>query len=213
MNTFDRLVELFRSFPGIGPRQARRFVFFLLNRDGAFPGELVKLIGALRKEVAQCKECFRFFGKRGAIPLCSICADRNRDDSQLMIVATDTDLDAIEKSGVYHGRYFVLGGTLPLLEKRTKTSPRLKELTIVIERRLHPRVPASSHPRESAALKEVILGLSANPEGEHTSDELRKCLSPFALKITALGRGLSTGSELEYADAQTLKSALKNRTP
>lgn len=209
MDTFNKLVELFRQLPGIGPRQAKRFVYFLLSREPGFSEKLTELVSALKKEIKQCGECFRFFQKRNGA-FCSICADSHRDTGELMIVAKDTDLEAMEKSGVYHGRYFVLGGTMPLVERKNSDKLRIQELQSFIERCLHPRQSASS-PRESASLKEIILALSANPDGEHTADELRKLLSPLGVKLTTLGRGLSTGSELEYADKETLKSALKNR--
>lgn len=213
MTTFDKLTELFRQFPGIGPRQAKRFVYFLLSREPVFIAEFSRLTHALKKEVVQCKNCFRFF-QRVRAPLCPICADPNRANGELMVVAKDTDLEAIEKSGTYHGKYFVLGGTIPLIERKNADKLRLTELLALIEHLLHQRTSAS-HLRASAPLKEVILALSANPDGEHTADELRTLLTPLlvgsSIKISTLGRGLSTGSELEYADSETLKSALKNR--
>ncbi|MDO8564408.1 MAG: toprim domain-containing protein [bacterium] len=203
MTSFDKLVALFREFPGIGPRQAKRFVFFLLSRDKEYITSLKNLIEELPKDVARCASCFRFFQKRAGA-LCTLCSDKNRSESELMVVATDTDLDTIEKSGGFKGRYFVLGGNIPLLPKK-KAPPiiRLKELLTRVE-------------KDSAAeLKEIILALSANPDGEHTSDELRKALSPLAsthgFRISTLGRGLSTGSELEYADSETIKQALTHR--
>lgn len=215
MTTFDKLADLFRQFPGIGPRQAKRFVYFLLSRDKAYLEDLNMLIANLKDAIVQCKECFRFFqGKRGT--LCLICADLNRNTGELMVVAKDTDLEAMEKSGIYHGRYFVLGGTIPLVERKNGDKLRLKELLSFIKSRL----PASDSglPESDAgkhALNEIILALSANPDGEHTGDALHATLAPLLadtkVKISTLGRGLSTGSELEYADSETLKSALKNR--
>lgn len=204
MDTFNKLADLFRHFPGIGPRQAKRFVFFLLSRDKAFLEELTKLIAALQKEIIQCPECFRFFQKSKSNQ-CRICADQSRTVSELMIVAKDVELDAMEKSGTFHGRYFVLGGTIPLVERKTAEKLRLKELAARVAKETKNRT-----------LQEVILALSANPDGEHTADVLRSELSPIAskngIKISTLGRGLSTGSELEYADSETIKSALKNRS-
>ncbi len=203
MHSFEKLVELFRQFPGIGPRQAKRFGYFLLTKDAEYLKALTKHIAELTKETVRCADCLRFFGRRGTATLCTVCADKDRDDSELMVVATDTDLDAIEKSNGFHGRYFVLGVTIPLLEKKTETKPRLKELCLRVTKGV-----------KTGALKEIILGLSANPEGEHTGDELRRVLTPLlspSIKISTLGRGLSTGSELEYADAETLKQALTHR--
>lgn len=201
MYTFDRLAEIFKNFPGIGPRQAKRFVYFLLSQKPEYLEELTRTIGTLKADITQCAECFRFFAKRGSTARCPICADPGRDISELMVVAKDTDLEAMEKSNMYQGKYFVLGGTRALIEKKNTDRLRTEELTA--------RVSKES---KVGSLKEVILALSVNPDGEHTSEELQHMLSPFPIKITTLGRGLSTGSELEYADQTTLKNALKNRS-
>ena len=210
MSLLDKLTALFREFPGTGPRQARRFVYFLLSKDAAFIDDLARRISGLGEAAAQCKKCFRFFerpksetagNRENGAPLCAFCADGNRATGELMVVAKDADLDAIEKSGTYHGRYFVLGGVMTLTDKKNSGALRLKELARRIEREV-----------KDKALKEIILALSANPDGEHTSGELKRMLSAFPVKISALGRGLSTGSELEYADRETLASALRNRS-
>ncbi|OHA20252.1 MAG: hypothetical protein A2849_02950 [Candidatus Taylorbacteria bacterium RIFCSPHIGHO2_01_FULL_51_15] len=201
MTTFDKLTELFREFPGIGPRQAKRFVYFLLSRDSSFLGELSGLIEVLKQDIVQCADCFRLFAKRGSLTRCPICADSSRVHRELMVVAKDTDLEAMEKSGTFEGQYFVLGGTMTLIPRKCSDKLRLKELETRIARDV-----------KSGVLKEVILALSANPDGEYTSEELRKLIGPLGVTVSTLGRGLSTGSELEYADTETIKSALKNRS-
>jgi recombination protein RecR len=120
-----------------------------------------------------------------------------------MIVSRDIDLDNIEKGHVFSGKYFVLGGLIPILDKFPEKRIRLKELLAIVEK------------HATKGLKEIILGLDANSEGEYTSDYVKKELSPIAekygIKISELGRGLSTGTELEYSDPETIKNALKNR--
>lgn len=118
-----------------------------------------------------------------------------------MVVAKDTDLDAMEKSKMYGGRYFVLGGTIALTERKNGEALRMNELLSFVEAKA-----------KNGELKEVILALSANPDGEHTADELKVLLAPLSVKVSTLGRGLSTGSELEYADKATLASAFMNRS-
>ena len=203
-DAFNKLCELFRKFPGIGPRQAKRFAFFLLTAEKSYCAELSQRIEEMRREMARCSRCFRFFERRGASRECGICADPERENGMLMVVATDTDLAAIEKSGVFTGRYFVLGGTISLVSAPTSGMIRTKELLTLV-----------SGEHKKKVLTEVILALSANTEGEYTADELRRSLTPLfigtSIKISTLGRGLSTGSELEYADKETIKSALKNR--
>ncbi len=202
MDSLNKITELFRQFPGIGPRQAKRFAYFLLFKDSSYRTELSRLIKALPSDIVECQSCCRFFPKRSSL-LCTLCSDPNRSDAECMVVARDTDLDAIEKSGSFNGRYFVLGGTIPLIERKSAEKVRTQELIALVEKKV-----------AAGTLSEIILALSANPDGEHTADTLRELLTPLIPKnvtISVLGRGLSTGSELEYADAETIKSALKNR--
>ncbi|KND50979.1 MAG: recombination protein RecR [Parcubacteria bacterium C7867-007] len=196
MDRVDDLARAFERFPGIGPRQAKRFVYHLLSTNVNDRSRLADLIARIGESVAQCRECMRYWSGSGE--LCIYCADRSRDDSMLMVVEKDQDLAAIERTGAYRGRYFVLGGVLTL---SGKGAIREAELIQRVERRTH------------EGLQEIILALSATSEGEHTGDHLRERLSPLRehVKLTVLGRGLSTGSELEYADSPTLSSALQNR--
>lgn len=204
MNSIDRLTEKFRDFPGIGPRQSKRFVYFLLSRNRSYLEELSKLILEVKKEVHVCSSCFRFFAKNGAGALCSICADSNRDHASLLLVEKDVDLENVEKNKIYTGRYFVLGGTIPILEKNPEERVRLRELQKKVKEE------ASQN-----GLKEIIIAFSLNAEGEHTAFVTESALRPLAeeykLTLSHLGRGLSTGSEVEYLDGETLKSAIKNR--
>lgn len=199
MNSIDKLTELFKLFPGIGPRQARRFVYYLLSRNGGYADELIQAIQSLKSEIRQCAECRRFFYNQFSSPTtkCDICVDESRDSSLLMLVPRDVDLEAVEKSGSYEGLYFVLGGVVPILEKEPEKRIRLAEL----EARL-----------KDSNIKEVILAMNANQDGEHTAEFIKQhCQSP-SLTFSTLGRGLSTGAELEYADPETLKNALLHRT-
>lgn len=205
MNPIDRLTELFREFPGIGPRQAKRFVYFLLTRPSAYRSELSSLVQELKNSIAICTDCFKFFIKKGGGALCTICSNQNRNKSLLMIVGNDVDLENIEKSHSYDGFYFALGGLVPVLEINPEKRVRERELIALVEKKI-----------ATASLKEIIIALSANVEGDTTAVYLKKILSPIALPagvtISVLGRGLSTGTELEYSDSDTIKNALQNRT-
>ena len=200
MNSFDKLKEIFTEFPGIGPRQAERFAYFLLSRDESYIKEIQNLIGSIKKDVTQCRECMRYFADRGSENRCRICSDESRSRDTLMLVAKDNDLSTIEKSGAYSGRYFVLGGIIPILEKNPEKRVRLPFL----ERQLE---------QNKNNLKEIIFALSATHEGEHTAEFLSykiKAVIPN-IKISELGRGLSTGLEIEYSDGDTIKAALQNK--
>lgn len=203
MDIIDKLSEIFKEFPGIGERQAKRFVYFLMSRNPAYSENLSILITELKKEVGQCKECFRFFiiKKNSKDKICEICANANTDSSTLMIVEKDSDLESVKKSRVYHGKYFILGGLVPIVEKNTKSRVRIEEL--------------KERVKKEKNLKEIILAFSLSPQGDHTDSYVRTQLKEVAeklnIKISSLGKGLSTGTELEYSDNDTLKNALKNR--
>ncbi len=196
MDRIEDLARAFERFPGIGPRQARRFVYHLLNLPQGERTRVADLVSRLAENVRQCPDCMRY--ANGSGPLCNYCSDATRDDSLLLVVEKDQDLIALERAGSYRGRYFVLGGVLTL---SGKGMIRERELMRLVDK------------RAKAGLKELILALSATSEGENTTDHLRQLLLPYRgnVKITALGRGLATGSELEYSDAETLSGALQNR--
>jgi recombination protein RecR len=199
-----KLEEYFARFPGVGPRQAHRFVYYLLWQNSSIVSDIAHTILNLKKHIGQCKNCFRYFPKdaSGQYTLCRICSDSSRDNSILLIVEKDADLENIERTGLYNGNYFVVGGLIPLLETNKSRKIREKEL---LSRLTHEK-----------SIIELIFALSAHVDGDNTVDYIKKILKPHMekneIRITVLGRGLSTGSELEYSDSETLRNALKNRS-
>ena len=202
MSSIDSLAQLFMKFPGIGTRQSKRFVYFLLSQNPQYLDALAREIAELKKNIAQCTSCFRYYPQRGVSLLCSVCVE-DADVATLLVVEKDTDFDSVRRSGSYAGRYFILGGSIPVLEKDPASKIRIHELLARVEN------------SATDGLSEIILALSANPEGDFTRDYIVRALSPLAgrhgITITTLGRGLSTGTELEYSDGDTLRHALKNR--
>lgn len=204
MDSIHKLTKIFSEFPGIGPRQAKRFVYFLLSRNEAFLNEFIDLVKEIKKDIKICQECFRYFPKDSHnSTLCDVCRNPNRSNTVLMVVSRDVDFENIEKSHSFDGKYFVLGGNVPILDKNPENKIRLKDFLAKVEKKI------------SSGLKEIILGLNANPDGEYTGQFIVESLSPLVAKhgirISRLGRGLSTGTELEYSDSDTIKSALENR--
>ena len=192
----DRLIESFLKFPGIGPRQAKRFVYFLAGESKAYVDNLAKLILEVKSGMKQCESCYRYFeSKNIEIDLCPVCSGASRDSSVIMAVEKDVDLENIERTGNFRGKYFVLGGLLSLAGNGT-AEVRLKQLFEKVQ-------------KEKPA--EIILATSATVEGENTNLYIERILEPLKVKITRLGRGLSTGAELEYSDSDTIENALKNR--
>ncbi len=207
MDSLHHLEELFAKFPGIGPRQAKRFVYYLLNKSPSYIKEFTQLIEEVKKSTDECAQCHRIFvsnsnQKSKTALVCSICSDPSRDVSTLMVVARDSDFETVEKSGAYKGLYFILGGTVPVLDKEPDKRIRLKQLLEEVSER-------------GSKLKEIILSLNTTPDGEHTAnivkEALQKVTKNLPLNISVLGRGLSTGAELEYVDGETIKNALQNR--
>ena len=199
MDAIEKLAEYFAEFPGIGERQSRRFVYYLLTRNPNYLRDMAGAILDIKKNISQCELCFHYFSGAGK-SLCDVCANPATDATLLMVVEKDADYEAIKKSGTYPGRYFILGGLVPIVNKEVSSRVRIKEL----ERAIKLQSP-----------KEVILALSLNPHGEHTDSYLRQLLDPLSKELhfstTSLGRGLSTGTELEYSDSSTIKNAFKNR--
>lgn len=200
MDNTQKLIELFKEFPGIGPRQAKRFVYFLLNKNSSFSNDLSSLIKEVRSTVHTCDACFRFF-PNGTNTTCPICRNPDREKT-LMIVSHDVDFENIEKTKFYNGLYFILGGTVPILEKEPERKIRQKDLLKILQKKI------------DEGIKEVILALNYNPEGENTASYIKSLIEQNfgeKLKVSMLGRGLSSGTELEYSDGDTIKNALKNR--
>ena len=218
MDNLHRLEELFGKFPGIGPRQARRFVYYLLSKSPAYIKDFTELIEQVKKSTSECNQCHRIFVNKSDLKskMCSVCADSSRDQSTLMVVARDSDFETVEKSGAYKGLYFILGGTVPVLDKEPEKRIRLKQLLERVSEKTG-KMSAGKN-LSNAPTKEIILSLNTTPDGEHTADivkdALGKMLDNSALshgKVSVLGRGLSTGAELEYVDGETIKNALINR--
>lgn len=204
MSDIEKLTELFKQFPGIGERQAKRFVYFLLRKNNYYRDDLAQTIQTITSNIRQCPESFQYFSPKTNTQILSpIMLDTSRDKGKLVIVERDSDIEAIERSGVYDGHYFILGGNIPILEKEPHKVVRLHELLNQVSKRI-----------QEKSLQEIILAFSLTPQGEHTEDiikqELKK-LTHNLVTISVLGRGLSTGSELEYTDKMTLGNAFENR--
>jgi len=208
--TIQKLIDLFSKFPGVGPKTAARFVFYLTKQNEKEIQDLSKTISSLKSSLKTCNFCFNLFdastsstqeGKEG---LCKICSSPSRDRSLLCVVEKETDLVSIEKSRAYKGLYFVLGGTVSTLKTKELKLLRIRELR---ERIKNPEKFGIS----GASFKEIIIATNLTVEGEATALFLERKLKDLGKKITRLGRGLPVGGELEYADKETLSSAFRGR--
>lgn len=198
----QRLIEYFMRLPGIGPRQASRFAYTLLDEDKKTILGFRDALTDLENIVGRCEECYRGIERKNGSSLCLTCT--NEVISSILVVEKDQDLENISKSGVWDGGYHVLGGTIAILNETSRVTDRIKGLYDRIKKRSGEHFPI-----------EIVLATSATPEGDSTGLYIEKVLTPFTdarkISITRLGRGISTGAEIEYADQQTLNNAFKNR--
>jgi recombination protein RecR len=188
---FQSLIAHFSSLPSIGPKMAERIVLSLFKQDEEKLQNFAASLEAL-KHLKTCTRCFHIAENE----LCDICSDIKRLDDTLCVVEEPLDVIAIERTGVYQGLYFVIGGLLA--SGRSDNSDNL-HITELIER------------VKDGAIKEVILATNPTTEGDLTALYLKKKLEPFHIKVTRIGRGMATGGDIEYADELTLTSSLTNR--
>jgi recombination protein RecR len=193
--TIQKLIDLFSKFPTIGPKTAARFAYYLIELKKEEVDEITKALAEIKKNIKTCVYCFKPF--EGLGHLCEICGNPGRDKAMLCVVEKETDLNSIEKTKKYHGRYFILGGTISRLRKTEIEKLRIKDLILRV--------------KKGQDTKEIILAINPTQEGEATTLYLERILKPYGKKITRLGRGLPIGGELEYADDETLTSALEGR--
>jgi len=198
----QKIINLFSKFPSIGPKTAARFVFYLTKMPKEDFDDLINSLIELKEKIKLCPFCFNFF--EGENELCEICSSPLRDKKTLCIVEKETDLQSIENTTKYNGLYFVLGGTLSNLRKKDIEKLRIQELTDRIKEPQKFNISTNG-------FEEIILAINPTPEGEATILYLERLLKPLNIKISKLAKGLPIGGELEYADIETLSSALDNR--
>jgi recombination protein RecR len=222
-NTKDSLINDFQRLPGIGPKQAERFAYYLMKQNKAFIESLSKNILNIKLNSSQCTECFSFFANNiNKTTICNICADESRNKSIMLIVEKELDVNAIEKTSEYNGVYFVTGGKLPFLVDDPREYIRIRELVDIIRKKLDvddsenlEKNEESGNKKESKKLKEIIFALPANDEGDNQVEYIKKTINQIVgmqdVKISILARGVSTGLEMEYIDHDTFKSAFSFR--
>lgn len=212
----QKLISHFQKLPGIGPRQAMKFALRLTKMTDGELKVMAADMANLKSSIGECKECFLLFDRpknhsASEPTLCQYCRDEKRDKNKICVVTNDHDALTIEKTKTFDGVYHVLGGHISLLEKQKNMELNLAALKSRVQTRLKRGSPDFD---EAARLKEnleIILAMNATAEGVATAMYLEKMLGDTGVKITRLGQGLSTGSEIEYADDQTLINALRHR--
>ena len=189
----SNLVAAFARLPGVGPKTALRYVFYLLQQPNSDLEVMARALIQLGERIHVCSLCFTYTERE----TCEICLDPKRNPSQLCVVEEARDISTIESTGIYQGFYHVLGGNLNPIEGITPDIIRYRQLQERLEK--------------NTSLQEVILALSPTVQGEATILFLQKQLSLQGRIITRLARGLPLGATLEFADEITLGDALKGR--
>lgn len=188
----SELTAALGRLPGIGPRSAERLALYLVQSEAGFVRQLAEALVHARERVTNCERC----GALTESQPCPICGDERRDGTLLCVVERPLDIVSLEKSGTYRGRYHSLGGKLSPLNGVGPDDLRIAEL----ERRL-----------TEEGVKEVILALGSDVEGDATSHYLAKRLTSAGLRVSRIAQGLPAGSGLEFADEVTLSRALEGR--
>ena len=191
---FRELARELRRLPGIGPRTAERIALWLASSKDARP---LDLAGSLHKAAENLRSC-RTCGFFSTNDLCEICRAEDRTGREICVVEQATDILPLERTGSFEGRYHVLGGRLAPLDHIGPEQLRIGEL---LER------------AKTEAPSEIILALSADVEGEATTNYLAEILSPLGIAVTRIAHGLPAGGGLEHADPLTLQRALAGRNP
>jgi recombination protein RecR len=190
MTELDTLIQLLARLPGLGPRSARRAALFLLKRREQAMLPLAAALNAAAAAVRPCATC----GNLDTADPCAICRDPGRDPAAICVVEDLADLWALERTGAFHGRYHVLGGTLSALDGIGPEELHVNRLIA----RLSPGI-------------ELILALNATVEGQTTAHYIADRAQPTGAHISRLAQGVPIGGELDYLDEGTLTAALKSR--
>jgi recombination protein RecR len=189
----NRLIEELRKIPSIGAKTAQRIAFHLLGAPGEDAEALAEAIRDMRKSLFYCSVCNNITH----IDPCRYCTDTDRSDEQLCIVEEPYNISTIEKTGVFHGRYHVLLGTLAPLKGMGPEDLKLDKLTARLA---------------AGRFQEVIIATNPTSEGEATAHFLARILRDYHIRMTRLAMGLPVGADLDFADQVTVRKALEGRT-
>jgi len=187
----NKLIEELAALPGIGSKSAQRLAFHLINMPKDKVDRLATTIMEAKANVRYCKECYTLTDKE----ICPICANKNRNHAQIMVVENSRDLAAYEKTGKYEGVYHVLHGAISPMLGIGPGDIKLKELISRLE----------------GDVDEVIIATNSSLEGETTAMYISKLIKPTGIRVTRIASGVPVGGDLEYIDEVTLLRALEGR--
>lgn len=188
----QHLIQEFSRLPGIGPKSAERLTFFLLKQETGQSQQLADALAALKEGIVSCERCCNISNQT----VCQICDNEGRDQQQVCVVEDPMDVFVLENTGAYKGLYHVLQGAISPLDGVGPEQLTIQQLMTRLDRE---------------PIEEVILATNPTVTGEATSVYITRQLRPRSLRVTHLAQGLPMGGELEFADHDTLKRALRGR--
>lgn len=191
----QNVIDAFGSLPGVGPRTAERYAYYLVKRDADTSLRLAETLKSLQAGIGYCKKTFALVP--AGQELSDLYTDPSRDKQTVAVVAEPFDIVALEATGQFKGTYHVLGGLVSPIDGITPDQLHIKELVSRID---------------DDNVQEIILATNASVEGESTALYIRQQIGDRPVRITRLARGLPIGVDLEYADQITLGRALEGRT-
>ncbi len=191
---FDYLIDALKSLPGVGKKQAERIAHFLIKKDDQYIKEFVGRITQAKQKIKICKICNNYcFGE-----VCDICSNQDRDTTKLCIVSSQEDLQKVENTNSYSGRYYILNGELDVKNKTILNQQVVQKLMDLLKK---------------SKIKEVIIATNWTVNGEATAAFVKKIINTISdVEVFRIALGLPINSALDYADNLTLKYAIKNKT-
>lgn len=189
---FQRLLDELGRLPGVGPKSAQRIAYHILQAPEEEAQRLAQSIVQVKRQVHFCPICFSYATREH----CDVCDDASRDRTRICVVSEPRDVSAIERTGVYHGLYHVLGGVISPMDKVGPEQLHVRELLARLA---------------DGSVTEVIMATNPDVEGETTATYLSRVIRPLGVEVTRLASGLPVGGELEYADEVTLGRAIEAR--
>lgn len=207
----EALVEQFSKLPTVGRKTAQRLAAYVLKMPRAEVVELAKALVAVKDRVKQCSVCFNVTDTDP----CPICTSARRDRSVVCVVEEPNDVLALERTNEFRGLYHVLGGVISPLDGIGPDDLKIRELVARVASPSGDGAPAEGVAEAGEAyqpVREVILAMNPNVEGDTTAYYVAQLLTPLGIKVTRIARGLPIGGDLEYADEATLSRALEGRS-
>jgi len=198
----ERMVEIIKKLPGIGPKMAERLSYHILKMPQNEVERLIDSIQKARETMRYCDVCYNLSESNP----CPVCSDMSRERNTICVVETPQDLIAVSKAKDYKGLYFVLGGALSPLDAVGPDDIRVAQL---LKRLKNDKI--ANDKVAGSKITEVILATDTDSKGETTALYLAEIIKPFGIKVTRLGYGLPVGGDIEYADEITISRAIAGR--